>query len=102
MSINIQEVTKISVDKKYPRFRIEQPPEDPIMKNALGNTITILEKGDLQLELVLNGQSKVIKNISPSAINVKWLLEVMPSIIYEKTEMMRCNITTVADYLEVV
>lgn len=102
MSINIQEVTKVSVEKTYPRFVIDEISDNVSVGAALSQTIKNLEPGNCQLQLTYKGQEKVIRNISNSPINVEWLLRIIPHLTYETTETIKFNIVNIESYLEVL
>ena len=92
--MNLQELTSVKIEKKFPRLIIPNP------NNTLPVAVKLLEEGEYHLIMRYNGAEKVIKYVSLSPLNVQLLLRSVDSIIYELNELQRFNITSVEEYLE--
>lgn len=93
MSINIQDLTSTKVGESFPNVLITKPNETlPVIARCL-------EKGDMQLMCEHNGVRKCVAKISPSAINIDWLLRTCGSIEYVMGEGVSTTISDVESYL---
>ena len=95
-AINVDELVSNKTQAQYPILVIGNA------NDTIPLVTTTLEKGDMQLVLIYNGQKKVIGKISESAHNISKLLRTCGSIEYMKAKDESYEIHSVAEYLDCV
>ena len=93
-SIDVDKLRSRSVEMPYPHLTITD------LNNCVPIVVSALEEGDLPLIGTHKGQTKIIKLISASALNINKLLKVT-SLSYSKDKENSCDIKSVIDYMEV-
>lgn len=82
-----------STSMPYPHIRIDD------LNKCVPLVITALEEGNIPLLGTLKGTTKIVKNISKSALNFSKLLRVTSlSIVFSETESS--EVTNILDYME--
>ncbi len=94
--MNVQELTESKTQRKYPNVIIKDP---NVTVPVIVQTLT---PGDIQLIVELNGKQKVVKTISPSALNMNNILRTVGSFIYVISAGFEMPINSIEDYLKLV
>lgn len=94
--MNVEELTASKTQRRYPNVIIRNP-------NATVPVIVqTLSEGDIQLIVELNGKQKVVKNISPSAMNMNNILRTVGQFTYVISAGVEMHINNVEEYLRLV
>lgn len=94
--MNVEELTASKTQRRFPNVKISNPNVTvPVIVQAL-------EPGDVQLIVELNGKQKVVKTISPSAINMNNILRTVGSFTYAISTGIEVVVNNIEDYLKLV
>lgn len=94
--MNVEELTMSKTQHRYPSVKIINP---NITVPVIVQTLT---PGDIQLIVELKGKQKVVKEISPSAVNMNNILRTVGSFIYSISAGIDVTINNIEDYLKLV
>jgi len=95
-AIDVNTFGTTEVAEELPAFIIREKSEPLVL------ALQCMISGDTPLRIQWNQQDKLIKRISPSALNVNNLLKVLSVIYYKDAEGVEHGITNIKEYLEVV
>lgn len=94
--MNVEELTSHKVPRKYPNVKISNP------NVTVPVVVQSLTPGDIQLFVELNGVEKVVKNVSPSALNMNNILRTVGQFTYNISSGVSITINNIEDYLKLV
>lgn len=94
--MNVEELTASKTERRFPNVKISNPNVTvPVIVQSLA-------PGDIQLIVELNGKQKVVKTISPSAMNMDNILRTVGSFTYAISAGIEMTINNIEDYLKLV
>lgn len=94
--MNVEELTESKVQHRFPSVKISNP------NVTVPVIVQSLVQGDMQLIVELNGKQKVVKMISPSAVNMNNILRAVGSFTYAISAGVEVTINSIEDYLKLV
>lgn len=93
-SLDVDALRSRTVSMPYPHFKIAD------LNKCVPIVVSALEEGDIPLLGTLNGNTKIVKRISNSAININKLLRVT-ALDFCRKEGDCVRISSILDYMEV-
>ena len=94
--MNVAELTSSKTQRRFPNVTISNP------NITVPVIVQSLMPGDVQLIVELNGKQKVVKEISPSAMNMNNILRAVGSFKYTISAGIEMTINSIEDYLKLV
>lgn len=94
--MNVEKLTSSKVQRRFPNVKISDP------NVTVPVIVQSLKSGDMQLYVELNGEEKVVKTISPSAVNMNNILRTVGSFIYNISPGIKITVNSIEDYLKLV
>lgn len=94
--MNVEELTSSKTQRRFPNVKISNP------NVTVPVIVQTLIPGDMQLFVELNGNEKVVKNISPSAMNMNNILRTVGSFTYNISAGIGMTINNIEEYLKLV
>lgn len=94
--MNVEELTASKTQLRYPNVVISNP------NVTVPVIVQSLIPGDVQLVVELNGNRKIVKSISPSAMNMNNILRVVGSFTYVLSAGIEMTVNNIEDYLRLV
>ena len=94
--MNVEELTSSKVQRRFPNVKISNP------NVTVPVVVQSLLPGDMQLVVELKGKEKVVKTISPSAMNMNNILRTVGEFTYFVSDGVAVQINNIEEYLKLV